>query len=237
MKYSVIIPCYNEEKNIRSLIKRLEAAEGEREIEYIMVENGSKDATGAELEEVCTGKPEFKIVYVKQNWGYGYGLIKGMKAAEGDYIGWLHADLQVKPEEMMRFVDFIENHKKEDRMYFLKGLRKNRTMIDHFFTAGMTVYVTVVLQNYLYDIGAIPVLFHRDLLKKFDKAIPYDFSIETYVYDRAKRSGFRIKRFPVQMAERKQGKSSWDRGISSKFKQSGIIMKDIIKIRKGEAVR
>lgn len=237
MKYSVIIPCYNEEKNIRSLVKRLKEAAGERKIEYIMVENGSKDATGQRLKEECAGKPGFKIVHVKQNKGYGYGIIKGMEAANGDYIGWLHADLQVKPEEMMRFIDFIEKHKSGDRTYFLKGIRKNRSMLDRFFTAGMTVYVTVVLQNYLYDIGAIPVLFHRNLLEEFDEAIPYDFSIETYVYDRAKRSSLFVKRFPIRMTERKQGKSSWNKGVFSKFRQSGVIMKDVIKIRKGKAVR
>ena len=54
MKYSVIVPCYNEELNIHGLIKRLEQEKGSRNVEYIIVENGSKDKTREYLERECS---------------------------------------------------------------------------------------------------------------------------------------------------------------------------------------
>lgn len=236
MKYSVIVPCYNEELNIQGLVERLEVVRQDRDIEYIMVENGSADGTRECLKRACEGKRQFKIACVEKNLGYGFGVISGMKAAEGDYIGWLHADLQVNPAEMIRFVDYIEENA-GNANYFLKGIRKNRKLFDRFFTAGMTVYATMLLKTYVYDIGAIPVLFHRSLLESMDEKIPYDFSIETYVYYKAKKSDLCIKRFPIYMETRKKGQSSWDKGLSSKIRQSRIIMNDIRKIKKGEAVR
>lgn len=158
------------------------------------------------------------------------------REATGDYIGWLHADLQVSPKEMMRFIDYIERDTTGQK-FFLKGVRDSRSVVEHIFTAGMTAYVTLMLGQYLYDIGAIPVLFHRSLLDQMDERIPYDFAIETYVYDKAKRSDLVVKRFRIHMGKREKGASSWNKGFSSKIRQSKVIMGDVLKIRKGEAVR
>lgn len=236
MKYSIIIPCYNEGENIYELAAALEKAVSKRNIEFILVENGSKDNTRQALEAVCIGKNNFKIVYVDNNQGYGFGLIQGMKAASGDYIGWLHADLQVGPSDMMKFIDYVENRGKEKRL-FLKGIRGGRSFTEHLFTGGMTIYVMLILKCHLYDIGAIPVLFHKSLLKILRDKTPYDFSIETYVYYKAKKAGFSIRRFKISMKKRQKGQSSWDKGISSKLRQSKVIAKDILKIKKGEAVK
>lgn len=236
MKYSIIVPCYNEEDNIYDLVGILEKVVGKRNVEFILVENGSIDNTRKVLEDACTGKALFKIVPVDINRGYGYGIISGMRAATGDYIGWIHADLQISPNEMMKFVDYVERYGKDTEL-FMKGIRTKRNLIDHIFTGGMTVFVTLMLQCHLYDIGAIPVLFHRSLLKRLGSKTPYDFSIETYVYYQAKRSGMNIKRFKIKMKERMKGESSWNKGILSKFRQSKVIMSDIIKIRKGIKVR
>ena len=67
-------------------------------------------------------------------------------------------------------------------------------------------------------------------MNKLDN-IPYDFSIETYVYYIAKKENYKIIRLPIYMAERERGVSSWNNGIISKFKQSWRIIKALIKIR------
>ncbi|EFE87064.1 hypothetical protein [Fusobacterium periodonticum] len=94
----------------------------------------------------------------------------------------------------------------------------------------MGVYATLVFQKKLYDIGAIPVLFDRELIKELGK-IPYDFTIETYVYYIAKKENYKIVRPPVYMNERKSGLSSWNRGFISRIKLSWQLMKGILKIR------
>lgn len=232
MKYSVIIPCYNEEGNIRSLVRILNKYSGRYDVEFILVENGSKDHTRQILKQACKCMDNFKIVYIDENKGYGYGLLKGMEVAEGDYIGWLHADLQVPPGEMFRFIHYLEMHGDRNK-YFLKGKRKNRKLLDVFFTAGMTLFELVVFQRYMYDIGAVPVLFHKELLEDF-KNPPYGFSMELYAYYKAKRNGFMIRRYPVVLKKRMKGESSWDKGLSSKVRLSTRMMCDSIKIRMSE---
>ncbi len=228
MKYSIIIPCYNEEDNIEKLINLLSSKSNLYDIEWIIVENGSKDNTRVLLNNICKDKKNFKLVYIDENQGYGYGIVQGLKNVSGDYVGWLHADMQVSPDSMLEFIRLNELSNKEKVFY--KGSRKNRKFIEHFFTFFMGVYATLVFQKKLYDIGAIPVLFDRELIKELGK-IPYDFTIETYVYYIAKKENYKIVRPPVYMNERKSGLSSWNRGFISRIKLSWQLMKGILKIR------
>ena len=228
MKYSIIIPCYNEEDNIEKLINLLSSKSNLYDIEWIIVENGSKDSTRARLNNICKDKKNFKLVYIDENQGYGYGIVQGLKNVSGDYVGWLHADMQVSPDSMLEFIKLNELFKETKKFY--KGSRKNRKFIDNFFTFFMSIFSTLLFQIFLSDIGAIPVLFHRNLMNKLDN-IPYDFSIETYVYYIAKKENYKIIRLPIYMSERERGVSSWNNGIISKIRQSWRIIKALIKIR------
>ena len=178
---------------------------------------------------------KFSKRHVEKNRGYGYGIQQGLKVATGKYVGWLHADLQVKPKELIKLYDYIETSSTDDKV-FLKGKRKNRSLFDVFFTANMTLFELIVFKKVMTDIGAIPVLFNKELLKQLKKA-PYDFSIELFSYYQAKKNNYKIKRFPVILEKREKGKSSWNNGFKSKIKQSILIMKDSIKIKKGEQVK
>jgi len=228
MKYSIVIPCYNEEDNVEKLINLLSSKSDLYDIEWIIVENGSKDNTRNLLNKICEDKKNFKLVYIDENQGYGYGITKGLENSNGDYVGWLHADMQVSPDSMIEVIKLNEISK--NKKVFYKGSRKNRKFIEHFFTFFMGVYATLVFQKRLYDIGAIPVLFDRELIKKLGK-IPYDFTIETYVYYIAKKENYEIVRFPVYMNERESGLSSWNRGLISRIKLSWQLMKGLLKIR------
>ena len=92
MKFSIIIPCYNEKDNIDNLIRRIRPLQDEYDLEYVLVENGSTDGSRDyfknNIENIFQN---ITITYVDKNRGYGYGLQAGMKAATGDYIGWIHA--------------------------------------------------------------------------------------------------------------------------------------------------
>ena len=108
MKYSIIIPCYNEEDNVEKLINLLSSKSNLYDIEWIIVENGSKDNTRDLLKKACENRENFKLVYADKNQGYGYGIAQGLKNVSGDYVGWLHADMQVSPDSMLEFIKINE---------------------------------------------------------------------------------------------------------------------------------
>lgn len=237
MKYSIIIPCYNEVDSIDNLISRIRPLQNNYDLEYILVENGSKDGSRTYFQEKIENKfKNIKIAYVDINRGYGYGLQQGMKIAAGDYVGWIHADLQMPPEELIQFFDEIARHDISEKL-FLKGCRTNRRAFDRFFTNGQSVFNTVIFGTKLYDIGAIPVLFSRSLLDEVNiDDMANDFSIELYVYKEAARLGYKVIRFKVKLLSREKGNSSWNHGFKSKIRQSKVIFNDSLKIKRGEKV-
>lgn len=237
MKFSVIIPCYNESDNIVSLVKKIIPLQKKYDLEYILVENGSTDNSKVYFRENIEGKyPNICVEYVEQNKGYGFGVQQGIKVAGGEYIGWIHADMQIGPKELEKFFDYILNTE-SSKPLFLKGNRKNLSSIEKFFTGGQSVLNSFLFRKKMYDVGAIPVLFDRVLLNTMHiDEMPNDFSIEIFVYLKALERHFKVQRFPVFLRNREKGTSSWNKGLSSKIRQSRRIFKDSVLIKKGEKV-
>lgn len=97
---SVIIPAYNEESGIRSIIERVLAIEpglnevGVESFELIVVDDGSTDRTA----ELAAAYPDVRLIRHAKNAGYGAALKTGFAAAQSEWIGFLDADETYPPE-------------------------------------------------------------------------------------------------------------------------------------------
>ena len=217
MLFSIVIPCYNEKENIPLLLERFEKSIKERDyIEVILVDNGSTDGSGEVMDNLL-GKYPFAVkTVVEVNQGYGYGILTGLRAAKGDFIGWTHADLQTDPSDVVRAVEIIRARGNSKKL-FVKGNRKNRPFTDVFFTFGMSVLELLLTGRWLNDINAQPNMFSRKFFEQWSEP-PHDFSLDLYAYYMAKKHGLKIVRFPVYFPERIHGSSKWNTGIKAKFK-------------------
>lgn len=230
MKCSIIIPCYNESENLPALVTRLSEFPFKDRMEYVLVENGSKDNSYQIMKQLVGDKPEFRIVKVDVNHGYGNGLKQGVTAASGDYIGWLHADMQLGMNELGEFITYLEQHHEPKRI-MLKGKRCNRSTMDYVFTFGQAVFDSMLFRTHMTDVQATPVLFDATLREVMTK-MPDGFEIDLYAYYMAKKEGYRIHRIPVRQLERVGGASSWNTGLKSKLRQSVRIFKSNIALIK-----
>jgi len=233
-KFSILIPCFNEGKSLVNLISQITPLQQDYDLEFILIENGSIDDSKDFFRGIEGIYKNIRIVFVDKNRGYGYGSQQGLKIARGDYIGWIHADLQVTPIELRKFFDYIDVLDSENQL-FVKGKRLNRSFFDLIFTFGQSVFNTILFGYKLQDIGAIPTIFTRTLVDDIE-ALPNDFSIELFLYLQAIRNNFSIKRIPVSLVERKMGSSSWNSGLKSKLKQSKRIFHDSLLIKKNKKV-
>lgn len=216
VKLSIVIPCYNEEKNIPLIIKRLEGNLNREDIEIILVDNGSTDNSQKIIKRYSKKYKTIKLVVVKKNIGYGYGIYSGLKSAKGKFICWTHADLQTDPNDTIKAFELIKKQKNPEKT-FIKGKRHRRPFFDKFFEFGMSVFETLILRTLMYDINAQPKLFHNTFLKLM-KNPPKDFSFDLYAYYLAKINNYNIKKFPVLFPKRIYGESHWNTGIKSKIK-------------------
>ena len=76
-------------------------------LEIILVNNGSNDNTEMLFKTLLNESKLFRTVHVNKNQGYGYGILQGLSKANGEYIGWMHADLQTDPKDIIKVLDLI----------------------------------------------------------------------------------------------------------------------------------
>ncbi|MDP4267610.1 MAG: glycosyltransferase family 2 protein [Bacteroidota bacterium] len=216
MKLSIVVPCYNEEKNLSILFERFSKVITRDDIEVIFVENGSKDNSLKILEALIKEYKFARIVQVEENKGYGFGILSGMKEAKGEYLGWTHADLQTDPGDIIKAMEIMNKYEKPEKVY-IKGRRRNRPFFDIIFTLGMSFFESIFLGVRLIDINAQPNIFHHSFYDSWINP-PFDFSLDLFAFYKARINKLNIIRFNVYFPKRINGQSSWNNGIKSKIK-------------------
>ena len=212
---SIVIPCFNEAKSLPKLVKDFSKKLKRRDVELILVNNGSNDSTEKILLNLKKNYNFLKIIRLKKNNGYGNGILQGLKKAKGRYISWTHADLQTDPYDA---ITGFEKFKKElSPKIFIKGNRLGRPFKDVIFTIGMSIFETILLKNFFWDVNAQPNIFHKNFFNMLEK-IPLDFSFDLFFYFNAKKKKLKILRFPVKYPERKFGVSHWNTDFKNKMK-------------------
>jgi len=103
---SIILPVYNEEKSIKSVINRIPEIIN---CEIIIVDDGSTDKTIQKIKEI--DNPNIKILKHTKNQGYGAAILGGLKHAQGDIIVTIDSDGQHNPEEIPYLIKTILNNK------------------------------------------------------------------------------------------------------------------------------
>lgn len=217
MKLSVVVPCYDEEKNIPLILERFKAVINRDDVEVLLVDNGSTDNTPDILKKLLPQYPFARTIRVDVNQGYGYGICQGLKACAGEFIGWTHADMQTDPADLIKALDIIEANG-NDKSLYVKGNRKGRPFFDQFFTSGMSVFESVYMGEKLYDVNAQPNVFSKEFFETW-KNPPKDFALDLYALYMARKADLNIVRFDVLFPERQHGQSHWNNGsLKAKWK-------------------
>jgi glycosyltransferase involved in cell wall biosynthesis len=224
IKYSFIIPCYNEGRSLQILINEINSLLFRADIEFILVDNGSTDDTNELLNQFLN--ENIVKVSLLENAGYGGGIKAGLVKARGEFLGWIHADLQYSLTEVISHLNKIPSEVK-----YIKGKRRGRSIFQNFISLNMSIIESFLFKHVLYDINAQPTIFHKDLYKNLSN-LPNDFSIDLYSYVVAKKTGAKISRFEVNFLKRKYGNSSWNTGFKSLVTMSVRTLKYSIDLRR-----
>ena len=109
MKLSIVIPFYNEVKRVRKTFARIDRFFRERDhkMEYVFVEDGSRDGTLKVLEDLKKDRDDVKVLVNKKNMGKGYSIRRGVLTAEGDYILFMDADMSTSLKAFSHFEKYL----------------------------------------------------------------------------------------------------------------------------------
>jgi dolichol-phosphate mannosyltransferase len=107
---SIVLPCYNEEANLRPLLKAVHDALDPLQLPYeiILADDGSTDASWAILQECALHYPRLRAVRLSRNCGQSAALWAGIQAARGRSIITLDSDLQNDPRDVPAFLQALE---------------------------------------------------------------------------------------------------------------------------------
>jgi len=196
---SVVIPCYNEARTIRTLLGKISALIIPNwQIEIVIVDDGSKDGTRdilKEYEKEHRGE-KFKVIYHEKNAGKGSAVQTGLARASGDYILIQDADLEYDPAEIPSLIAVAER-KPGSVVYGSRNLHpvKRRGMyIPRLGVWFITQEFNILYGTNLTDLWTCYKLFPKTAAGFF---ISGGFESELIFSARLIKNGFKISEIPI----------------------------------------
>lgn len=210
MDLSIVISLYNEEESLRELIAWIEKAIAQsylkgKEYEIIMINDGSTDGSWRVIEELAKENSHIRAISFRRNYGKSAALFEGFKAAQGDVVVTMDADLQDDPEEIPELYRMIM----EEDYDLVSGWKKKRH--DNTFTKNLPSK----LYNYtarkvtgikLHDMNCGLKAYKNEVVK----AVEVYGDMHRYIPYLAKNAGYsKIGEKVVHHQKRKFGKSKF----------------------------
>lgn len=165
---SIVIPVYNEEKNIGPLLERLYPVVGAtgKTFEIIFTDDGSRDLSLTLLREKSRELPGVKIIEFNGNFGQHMAILAAFEMCRGEIVITLDADLQNPPEEIPRLI-----RKVEEGHDVVGTIRENRQ--DTFFRrmASRAVNLTTnrMTGMHMSDYGCMLRAYHRTVVENINR--------------------------------------------------------------------
>lgn len=133
---SVIVPCYNEEENIRDFYEELFRnapffKEKEIEVELLYIDDGSKDRTAEEVKKLRIEDERVHLLSFSRNFGKEAAIYAGLQKSRGDYVVLMDVDLQDPPALLPEMYGYIEQG--YDSVATRRVTRKGEPPVRSFF--------------------------------------------------------------------------------------------------------
>jgi len=214
MQISVVIPLFNEADSLPELMQWIDRVMQENKFSYevIMVDDGSDDESWSVIEKLRTEFAGLKGIRFQRNYGKSAALNEGFKAAQGDIVVTMDADLQDSPDEIPGFYDMIVNQ----GYHLVSGWKKKR--YDNTFTKNIPskIYNAVARKSsgiHLHDFNCGIKAYQLKVVK----SIEVFGEMHRYIPILAKWAGFKkIGEKVVVHQARKYGttKFGWERFVN-----------------------
>jgi glycosyltransferase involved in cell wall biosynthesis len=218
MLLSVIVPVYNEERQIRAVVDVLMKSPCPIQREWIFIDDCSKDGTLALLREL-KNQYGFQLIEQFPNQGKGAAVIRGFKEAKGDFIMIQDADFEYDPNDIPSLLEPLIQGK-ADVVYgsrFKKNAAQVHRTYHYFVNRFLTVISNLLSGIYLTDMETCYKIFRADLLKSM-RLQSNRFGIEVELTAYVAKVRARIYEYPISYHPRTrlQGKKiNWKDGVAA----------------------
>lgn len=224
MKFSIVVPAYNEEQRVgRFLSDLMDYLKDRSGVEVIVVDDGSTDRTVSVVKEF----KDIRIVSYPKNKGKGFAVKKGILAARGEKIIFMDADGATPPDEIPKMLKELDEYdvcigkRTSKESNIIKWQPTHRVLFSKVFNS----FVSLIFNLHLKDLLCGFKGFKKEVGKKLAKDLKssgWDFDVELLV--RARNRGYSIKEIPI----------TWQDQSKSKlypFKDAPVILINLLKLK------
>ena len=202
MKLSFVIPVYNEQDSLKQLYSEIIENVKKYDYEIIFIDDGSTDNSYNILQKLASEDNNVKLIKFRKNFGKSAGLNVGFKAAKGDIVFTMDADLQDDPKEIPQFI------KKLDEGYdMVTGWKvKRRDPISKTWPSKLYNKVTSnTFKLKLHDYNCGYKAYKKEVVDELD----IYGEMHRYIPALADSLGFKIAEIPVHHRKREFGKTKY----------------------------
>ena len=227
---SIILPTYNEKENILDLIEALYSSVTEP-LEVVVVDDDSPDRTW----EIAQSSSREGVKVIRRNErGLATAIGTGIKAAEGEIVGWMDADMCHPPDLLPEMLKHFDDYDVVVGSRYVKGGSDSRGFFRVLTSRIINSFAGIVLGLGVKDADSGFILIKKAVIDEIGfPARGYgDYFIELMY--RCRRAGFRIKEVPFTFTDREKGESKSAPDIFGFIKLGAGYVFRIISLRFGK---
>lgn len=202
---SVVIPIYDEQDNITSLLRSLVEVLDDlgRSYEVIAVNDGSRDGSLEKLEAESARRSEVKVVNLRRNYGQTAALMAGIDYASGSTIVAIDGDLQNDPRDIPLLLDKLDEG--YDVVSGWRKERKDAPLTRNFLSSIANRLISRISGVGLRDYGCTLKAYRRDVIKD----VRLYGEMHRFIPIYASWMGARVTEIPVNHRPRTSGRSKY----------------------------
>ncbi len=221
MFLSVVVPCYNEEKNIRPFYDKIceELKDIIGDTELIFVNDGSRDKTIDELkallgETLC----KIKIVNFSRNFGKEAALYAGLESTEGEYTAIIDADLQQNPRYILDMLNIIKENPEYDGVAAYQKERNESKVLTFFKNCFYKLINKLTEVEFYRSASDFRVLSRKmvEAVLSMPEKCRFSKGIFSWI-------GFNVYYMPYDVEDRLSGTSKWNFWKLFSYAINGIV--------------
>ncbi len=215
---TLVMPALDEEEAIGATVRGLldAFAAAAIDLELIVVDNGSRDRTGAIVAKLAADDPRLQLLRRESGHGYGGGILAGLARASGEWVGWINADGQIAPADIVRLAAMAL---REPRPTLVKVRRVSRAdgLERVVVTLGWNLLCNLLFPSLgSRDVNGSPKLVPRDWLAVHPLR-SQDWFIDPELLLAARRTGLPVVELGVAGLARGGGRSHVRLGTLAEF--------------------
>ncbi len=201
--FTIIVPIYNEEDNIRRLVETLAAYIPEAPVKtcVLLVNDGSEDNSLAMIEEVCLTYPHFFYISSSRNHGLSTAMKMGIDSAESRYVGYIDGDLQTAPEDFDKLLAYAADYQ------LVSGIRAERK--DSWFKRKQSRFANAFRRKMTGDTATDTGCPLKVMQTVFVQRLPFFDGMHRFLPALTMLADGKFKEIPVQHFPRVAGVSKY----------------------------